>query len=286
MKPRRLERRIQGALRYVTVPTVKVKKMNPLSAALIGAAILVVVFALAWAQQLRTNNAGMVDPVWSYSLGFLAVLYAVLSGGDGTARVVVAILGGAWGIRLGTHLFLRNTGKPEDGRYKRFREQWGEHAARNMFWFFQMQVVFAMLLSTAFGVVAFRDTAPAPALIAAGIAVWILSVVGEGVADWQLEQFKKDPSNKGKVCQVGLWRYSRHPNYFFECVHWLAYVVLAIGTPWIWLTLLAPAVMAFLLLKVSGIPLTEAQTAKSRPAYAEYMRTTSAFIPWPPKKTG
>ena len=113
--------------------------------------------------------------------------------------------------------------------------------------------------------------------------VWLLSVAGEGMADAQLARFKKIPSNKGRVCREGLWRYSRHPNYFFECLHWFTYLLLAIGSSWWWVGLIAPFVMAFLLLRLSGIPITEAHLAKSRPEYADYMRTTSAFIPWPPR---
>jgi cyclopropane-fatty-acyl-phospholipid synthase len=116
------------------------------------------------------------------------------------------------------------------------------------------------------------------------LAVWLIAVAGEASADRQLSRFKAEPDHRGKVCRDGWWRYSRHPNYFFECLHWLTYVILAWTSPWLWVTLIPPLAMAWLLLKVSGIPLTEAQTARSRPDYAEYIRTTSALIPWPPKK--
>ena len=240
--------------------------------------------ACVWFVQRRTKNAGMVDPMWSWSVGGLAILYAACGTAPGSLRLLLALLGGLWGLRLGAHLFLRNHGKPEDGRYKRLRDEWGGNADRNMFWFFQMQTVFAALLSLSFLVVAWRDEMPALAAIVAAILIWITSIAGEGMADAQLERFKKNPANKARVCRDGLWYYSRHPNYFFECVHWFTYVLLAVGSPWWWVTLIAPAVMAFLLLKLSGIPITEAQTAKTRPEYADYIRTTSAFIPWPPKK--
>jgi steroid 5-alpha reductase family enzyme len=260
--------------------------MNPIHAVVLGFAILCVVFLLVWISQLFTKNAGMVDPVWSYSLGFLAVLYAVVGDGDPTARLVTGVLGGAWGVRLGSHLLARNFGKPEDGRYRRLREQWGEHANRTMFWFFLLQVVLALLLSVGFLVVCYRSDAPSTAAIVAAVVLWIVSVAGEGISDLQLERFKHDPNNRGRVCRGGLWRYSRHPNYFFECLHWPVYTLLAIGSSWIALTLLPVAVMAFLLLKVSGVPLTEQQTARTRPEYADYIRTTSAFIPWPPRSPG
>ncbi|WP_144112969.1 DUF1295 domain-containing protein [Paraburkholderia sp. BCC1886] len=257
--------------------------MSPAVTALIALILLVLIFSAVWAWQLKTENAGMVDPVWAYSLGLVAVLYAALGTGDPLARGLSALGGLVWGARLGTHLWKRNYGKPEDARYHRFREQWGDKAASKMFWFFQAQVVISMLLSIAFLVPSYRSTTPAPGWALLAVALWVVSVAGEGIADRQLERFKQDPASHGQVCRVGLWRYSRHPNYFFECVHWLAYIALSIGTPWGWFTLLPPLLMAFLLLKLSGIPMLEESMAKRRPGYAEYMRTTSALIPWPPR---
>ncbi|MFM0616005.1 DUF1295 domain-containing protein [Paraburkholderia nemoris] len=257
--------------------------MSPLAAAVIALMALIVIFSAVWVWQLKTGNAGMVDPVWAYSLGLVAVLYAVLGSGDPVSRALTALGGLVWGVRLGTHLWKRNFGKPEDARYRRFREEWGDKAASKMFWFFQVQVVISMLLSIAFLVPSYRSTAPAIGWIVLAVVVWIASVVGEGIADRQLKRFAQDPANHTTVCRVGLWRYSRHPNYFFECVHWLAYIALSIGTPWGWFTLLPPVLMAFLLLKLSGIPLLEESMAKRRAGYADYMRTTSALIPWPPR---
>ncbi|MFM0073467.1 DUF1295 domain-containing protein [Paraburkholderia sediminicola] len=257
--------------------------MSPLASAVIALIGLIVIFSAVWAWQLKTGNAGMVDPVWAYSLGLVAVLYAVLGNGDPVSRALTALGGLVWGVRLGTHLWKRNFGKPEDARYRRFREEWGDKAASRMFWFFQVQVVISMLLSIAFLVPSYRSGAPAIGWIVLAVVVWIASVVGEGIADRQLKRFTQDQANHNTVCRVGLWRYSRHPNYFFECVHWLAYIALSIGTPWGWFTLLPPVLMAFLLLKLSGIPLLEESMAKRRAGYADYMRTTSALIPWPPR---
>lgn len=258
--------------------------MSASTAALTGFAVLIVLFSLVWLVQRRTRNAGLVDAVWSWSLGLLAVLYAVCGSAPAPLRALLAVLGGLWGLRLGTHLFARNHGRPEDGRYRRLRQEWGAQADRNLFWFFQLQVVFSMLLSLGFGAVAWSPALPGPAWLAAAVLVWLGSVIGEGLADWQLECFKRDPASAGQVCRRGLWNSSRHPNYFFECLHWLAYVPLAAASPWWWLTLAPPAVMAFLLLKLSGVPVTEAQSARSRPGYAEYIRSTSVLIPWPPRK--
>jgi len=257
--------------------------MPPLAAAVIALVGLVVIFSAVWTWQLKTENAGMVDPVWAYSLGLVAVLYAVLGTGDPVSRALTALGGLVWGVRLGTHLWRRNYGKPEDARYRRFRDEWGDKAASKMFWFFQVQVVISMLLSIAFMVPSYRSSPPAIGWIVLAVVLWLVSVVGEGIADRQLKRFTLDPANHNAVCRVGLWRYSRHPNYFFECVHWLAYIALSIGTPWVWFTLLPPVLMAFLLLKLSGIPLLEESMAKRRAGYADYMRTTSALIPWPPR---
>ncbi|PQV53868.1 DUF1295 domain-containing protein [Paraburkholderia sp. BL21I4N1] len=257
--------------------------MPPLAAAVIALIGLVAIFSAAWAWQLKTDNAGMIDLIWAYSLGLVAVLYAVLGNGDPTTRALTALGGLVWGVRLGTHLWRRNFGKPEDARYHRFREEWGDQAASKMFWFFQLQVVVSMLLSIAFLVPSYRTAAPAAGWSLLAVVLWIASVIGEALADRQLKHFKADPANRDAVCRAGLWRYSRHPNYFFECVHWVAYIALSVGTPWVWFTLLPPLLMAFLLLKLSGIPLLEESMAKRRPGYAEYMRTTSALIPWPPR---
>lgn len=238
----------------------------------------------AWLWQLRNRNAGMVDAIWACTLGGLALLYALCGTAPLELRVLLAAMGGAWGLRLGVHLWRRNYGKPEDWRYARFRSEWGAAADRNMFWFFQFQNVFTLMLSaSAFAPVAYRGDMPSvPALLLA-VLLWVTSIAGEGIADRQMERFRANPANRGQVCRDGWWRYSRHPNYFFECLHWLAYVPLAIGTPWGWLSLGAPIVMAFLLLKLSGVPMLEAEMVKRKPGYAEYLRTTSVLIPWPPK---
>lgn len=259
--------------------------MSPSNAFWISVVIVISAKTLAWLMQLRSRNAGLVDAIWAWTLGSLAALYGALGSAPQETRVVLGLMGGLWGLRLGTHLWRRNYGKPEDFRYAQFREDWGSKANFNMFWFFQFQNIFTLILSaSAFMAIAYRPDAPSPlAVVAAGL-IWLASVVGEAIADSQMESFRRNPANKGRVCRDGLWRYSRHPNYFFECLHWIAYLPLAIGAPWGWTALAAPAVMAWLLTRLSGMPILEAEMARRKPGYADYMRNTSALIPWSPKE--
>lgn len=253
--------------------------------ALLGALVVVVVAkTIAWLLQLRTRNAGIVDAIWAWSLGGLAVWFALTGAGDASVRAVTGILGGLWGLRLGWHLWVRNWGAAEDWRYAGFRARWGDKADRNMWFFFQFQNIFTLILAgSAFLVPASQSVALPPAVLALAVLVWAVSVFGESVADRQLEAFRRDPDNRGKVCDRGLWGWSRHPNYFFETLHWLAYVPLAWGSGWLAATLVAPLVMAFLLLRMSGLPILEAGLVQRKPGYADYMRRTSAFIPLPPR---
>jgi len=258
--------------------------MSPLNAFWVSVIVVIAAKTAAWALQLRTRNAGMVDAIWALTLGGLAALYAWLGTAPAGTRALLALMGGLWGLRLGWHLWERNWGKPEDWRYAKFRADWGKDADWKMFFFFQFQNIFTLALSaSAFIAVAYRPDAPPAAAVVVAIAIWLMSVLGEGLADRQMEAFRANPANKGRVCRDGLWRYSRHPNYFFECLHWLAYLPLAWGAPYAWAPLLAPLVMAWLLMKLSGVPMLEAEMIQRKPGYAEYVRQTSALVPWFPK---
>lgn len=260
--------------------------MTPLHAFLGAVAIVFASKTLAWVWQLRTRNAGLVDAIWAWTLGLLALFYAAVGSAPLGTRLLLALMGGIWGFRLGTHLFIRNHGKPEDWRYARLRRQWGDKADFNMFWFFQFQNIFTLMLSaSAYIAAAYRMDAPSSIAVMLAVALWLVSVIGEALSDVQMERFRANPANKGQVCREGFWRYSRHPNYFFECVHWASYVPLAWGAPYAWTSLAAPVVMAWLLMKLSGVPMLEAEMMQRKPGYAEYVRTTRALIPWPPKKS-
>jgi steroid 5-alpha reductase family enzyme len=249
----------------------------------LACAALVLAFCIAWLVQLRTRNAGMIDPLWAATLGGVAVFAAAVGPGAGLNRAAVALGGGAWGARLALHLWRRNHGQPEDPRYAALRAAWGSAAAPRMLGFYLVQALASMILSIAFFVPAWSAATPAIPLIVAALATGFAAVLGESAADRQLRRHIADPANRGRVCQSGWWRYSRHPNYFFESLHWCAYTLWSIGLPWGWATLVPPCAMAWLLLKVSGVPMLEARLVQSRAGYREYMRTTSAFIPWPPR---
>ncbi|CAM2141399.1 conserved membrane protein of unknown function [Pararobbsia alpina] len=257
--------------------------MHLASTLAVSFAAVVVTFTATWLVQLRTRNAGVIDPVWAAALGGLALLAAASGEGAAVNRLFVALGGGVWAIRLASHLWRRQRGQPEDARYHALRERWGDTCARNMFWFFQLQALTTLILSISFFVPAYSRQVPSMPALAVAIAIWCIAVAGEASSDRQLRRFLADPAHHGEVCRIGWWRYSRHPNYFFECLHWLAYVPLVFGTLPGWLTLVSPVLMAWLLMKVSGIPILEARLAQRRAGYREYMRTTSALVPWPPK---
>lgn len=237
-----------------------------------------------WYVQYRRHNAGIVDVAWSFGTGFCAVLFALTSPGDTFRKVLVAVFAGVWGLRLGSTLAVRVFSEQEDGRYRLLREKWGERVQPLMFGFFQLQAVWAVLFALPM-LAASYNTRPLNALDFLAVGVWLIAVIGESIADQQLASFKRDPANKGKVCKQGLWAWSRHPNYFFEWVHWFAYLILAVGGSLWWLAALGPVVMLIFLTRVTGIPITEARSIKSRgEAYREYQRTVSPFFPWPPKR--
>lgn len=240
--------------------------------------------SLGWLWQRKHSNAGIVDAIWAASVGVGAVLFAVLGDGAALPRVTLAALGGLWGLRLAAHLWRRVRGEEEDGRYAALRERWGGDQ-RKWFAFFQFQALLGAFFSLPFLAVAHSPVDRFTIWWVAGIAIWIGSVAGEAVADAQLARFRADPANRGRTCRDGLWRYSRHPNYFFEWLHWFAYVLLAIGSPWWWLAWAGPVVMYVFLRWISGIPYTEAQALRSRGEdYRRYQRATPMLIPWFPRK--
>ncbi|MEP6963805.1 MAG: DUF1295 domain-containing protein, partial [Acidobacteriota bacterium] len=175
-------------------------------------------------------------------------------------------------------------GHEEEGRYQELRRQWKTNLAFKFLLFFELQAVTCVILSIPFLTAAINPDPHFHPLEYASAALWLLAITGESLADAQLTAFKKTPANKGHTCQQGLWHYSRHPNYFFEWLIWVAFALYATASPYGYLGWISPALILYFLLRVTGIPATEAQALRTRPTeYREYQRTTSAFVPWFPK---
>jgi steroid 5-alpha reductase family enzyme len=251
---------------------------------------LSVLMAGAWMVQQRTGNSGWVDTIWTFSLGLVgagSALWPVAGSAPNARQWLVAALVAIWSIRLGSHIAVRTAGITDDPRYAAFAKEWGVDSPRKMFIFLQNQgfgsipLVYAIFVAARFPQTALRLQDYLGALILfAGIA-------GEALADAQLKSFRNNSANKGKVCDLGLWRWSRHPNYFFEWLGWLAYPVIALSLdyPWGWATLLAPVFMYWILVHVTGIPPLEAQMLRSRgERYRDYQSRTSMFFPLPPQR--
>jgi steroid 5-alpha reductase family enzyme len=238
-----------------------------------------------WLLYRRTDRADWVDAGWAGSLGLMAILYGVAGTGALPRRLLVAGLGGAWGLRLAFHLARRIMNGPEDGRYTQLKAEWVTGLPGKFFLFFQCQALLAVFLALPF-LWPSLDARPGIGLVTwMGAALAGVAIGGEALADAQLRSFKADPSNRGEVCRAGLWSLSRHPNYFFEWLIWVAFTLLAWASPWGWTAILCPALMLYFLLRVTGIPATEAQSLRSRgEAYARYQREVSAFLPWLPKR--
>ena len=253
----------------------------------IGLAAASAAMALLWLVQRRTGNAGIVDVAWAATIGVLGVAYASgAAGASASATWLAGAMTGFWSLRLTSYLFHRVVGRPEEGRYAALRVRWGAAAGRRMFWFYQFQAVAAWAFASPVMAVRWSRAAPGSGWTALAVGLWIAGVGGTALADWQLAAFKRRAAARGKTCRDGLWRYSRHPNYFFEWIHWCAYIPLAIESPGWWIPIAVAGTLLYLVLFVTGIPPTEAQAAASRGEdYREYQRTTSPFVPWFPKKT-
>jgi steroid 5-alpha reductase family enzyme len=248
------------------------------------------IMAAAWILQQRTGNSGWVDVSWTFGLGAVAAAAAIapLSSGSQIERqLLVSGLIAVWSLRLGLQIVQRTLSSDDDPRYRDLASQWGEAAALRMFGFLQVQALASVPLLATVLVAAHKPGGPLGISEIMAAAVLLVAIAGEGVADRQLWNFKQRSDNHGQVFQGGLWRYSRHPNYFFQWLGWLAYPLIAIdltgGHPFGWLALAGPLTMYVLLVHGSGIPPLEAHMLRSRgDAYRSYQKSTSAFFPFPP----
>lgn len=238
-----------------------------------------------WFISLAIKNASIVDILWG--MGFVLstwLYYALTPEGFLIRKLFLSLLVTVWGLRLSLHILKRNWGKSEDFRYQKWRNESG----RTWWWksFFQvfllqgllMWVISIPLLAAQYMNLPNRLTI----LDVLGVLVWILGFFFEAVGDWQLARFKADPANKGKVMDRGVWRFTRHPNYFGDAAQWWGYFLIAAAAGG-WWTIFSPILMTLFLLRVSGVTLLE-KTLETRPGYKEYIDNTSAFIPWFPRK--
>lgn len=254
-----------------------------------GAVALVILGLMTaiWLLSLALRNSSIVDVFWG--TGFVVavwITFALTPDGFLGRKWLISILATLWGLRLSLYILWRNWGKGEDFRYQKWREEAGDK------WWWQsffkvfllqgilMWIVSAPLLATQFSATPARLTV----LDFTGVIVWATGFFFEAVGDWQLARFKANPANKGKLLRAGLWRYTRHPNYFGDAVQWWGYYLIAAAASGGFWTIFSPIIMSFLLVRVSGVALLEKSLKDAKPGYTDYVETTNAFIPWFPRK--
>ena len=255
-------------------------------AAFLYASLLIwVMMTILWVWSVVIKNVSIVDLFWG--IGFVAVntFYVFFSGDLNPRKILILVLVSVWGLRLATHLAIRNTGKGEDFRYQEFRRKYGQERYWWISYFqtFLLQGILIMIVSLPLlGI----SMSPHPGNLNLpdylGIIIWLTGFTFEAGGDFQLSRFKRDPGNKGKVLDTGFWKYTRHPNYFGDSAVWWAYALfsLAAGSYW---QAIGSVIMTLLIIKVSGVALLEKSLSKSKPQYREYIKRTSSFFPWFPK---
>ena len=247
-----------------------------------AAVSLIMIVIYIWARAIKNN--GIVDIFWAFNFLVIAVIIYFLADANETRKMIVCGLAAVWSLRLGIYLLIRVGGhiKEEEGRYKALRKEWSDTV---FFFFFQGQAFSNVMLAIPFFLIALNNDPQIHLLEYIGAGMWAFAIIGEGLSDYQLARFKKNPANKGKVCQDGLWNYSRHPNYFFQLMIWVSVLIMALPSPYGYISIICPLSIGYLIFKVTGIPMTEEQAVRSRgQLYIDYQRTTSAFVPWFKKK--
>ena len=262
--------------------------MELLTALIVLSASLFATMAVSWFVQDRTGHAGWIDVFWTFGVGLIGAIAAITPPGFAPPHrnLLVAMIAIIWSARLGVHIVRRNLRTADDPRYAKIRAEYGAKARSGMFWLTQKQAVVSIPLLLAIDLAAHNPDVRINWQDIAGLVIMLVSVTGETIADMQLRAFQKRPQNKGRICDAGLWRWSRHPNYFFEWLGWLAYPLIAMEISgkyeWAWLSLLAPVVMFILLRFVSGVPPLEEHMEKTRgAAWRAYAARTSIFFPLP-----
>jgi steroid 5-alpha reductase family enzyme len=250
---------------------------------LICVCVLAAFMTIIWAIARTIRNNSIVDVFWAFNFAIIAAIVYLVADGYEPRKLLVCSLAALWSLRLGIYLAIRVGAhiREEEGRYRQLREEWADNLHLKFFAFFQMQGLSNVFLAIPYFLIALNPEPQISVLEYIGAGMWLLSIIGEGMADLQLQLFRRDPANKGKVCDRGLWNYSRHPNYFFQFMIWVSVCVFALASPYGYIAVVCPLVIAYLIFKVTGIPMTEEQSIRSRgDAYRRYQQTTSAFVPW------
>lgn len=238
-----------------------------------------------WIVSLRLQDVSIVDIVWGAAGAMLAITTFFMTDGDPVRKLLVVGMTVLWGGRLALHIGLRSRGKGEDFRYAAMRARAPEtFPRRSLVTVFFLQAVLIWAISLPAQVAQFSAIPRGLTLLDfLGLGVWSVGLMMEGMADSQLRKFLSDPANRGRVMNLGLWRYSRHPNYFGDSLIWWGIFLVATATPHGWLTIFSPLLMTYFLMRVSGVPMLEEALAERREGYRRYMQETSPFFPWPPK---
>lgn len=256
--------------------------MFDLHAYLLALGAILVLAVVTWIASVFKRDVSIVDSLWSLLFLAAAIVYVWRVAEPGPRAWLMLILVAVWSLRLFVYLTARNWGEPEDRRYQKIRANNDPgFAFKSLYIVFILQGVLAWIVSLPL-LAAANGATELSLLDYVGAAIAAFGIVFEAIADWQLSRFKAQPGNKGKVMDTGLWRYTRHPNYFGECCVWWGFYLLAVAAGG-WWSVVGPLLMTVLLLRVSGVALLERDIAKRRPEYRRYIETTNAFIPGPPR---
>jgi steroid 5-alpha reductase family enzyme len=252
----------------------------------LGLGVSAGLMVLVWLLSLARRDASIIDVFWGLGFALVAWAYFLSTEAESLRKTFTVLLVTAWGVRLSVHILLRNWGRGEDYRYQEMR---AKHGGR--FWWISLFTVFLLQAALLWVISAplfqaQRSVVPGGLswLDAVGLVLFNVGFFFEAVADWQLTRFKAAPANKGKLLTSGLWRYTRHPNYFGDALVWWGFFFLALATPGSLWTVVSPVLMTFMLLRVSGVALLEQRLKTSKPEYREYIEATNAFVPWFPRK--
>jgi len=252
---------------------------------LLAFAAILSMMTILWLISIKIRNVSIVDLFWGFGFVVAAAVYFIFTEGFGTRKILLITMVAIWGLRLSIHLAWRNLGKGEDFRYQKFRKDFGEHRYwwYSFFSVFLLQGVLMWLISAPLLGAQFYPDDSLGILDFIGIAIWVIGFVFEAGGDIQLARFKANPANKGKVLNTGFWHYTRHPNYFGDAAVWFGYALICLSAG-SYIPVLGSVLMTALIIKVSGVALLEKTLNTTKPGYQEYVRKTSAFIPWFPRK--